>query len=103
AGQLFTRAIGVDRLRAYSLKLQRRLVALFAARGIAARGGTEDRGAFVVVRDPNARARSDALEARGIVTDARGEWLRFCPDVLTTDAELQAAAAALAELTGERV
>jgi len=102
AGQVFTRAIGVERLRAYSLSLQRRLVALLAERGIAARGGTEDRGAFVVVRDANARAWSAALEARGIVTDARGEWLRFCPDVLTTDAELLAAAAALAEVAGGR-
>ena len=98
AGQLFTRAIGVERLRAYSLALQRRLVALLGGRGITARGGTEDRGAFVVVRDASARAWSAALEARGIVTDARGEWLRFCPDVLTTDAELQAAADVLGEV-----
>jgi kynureninase len=102
AGQLFTQAIGVERLRAYSLSLQRRLVALLAERGIAARGGTEDRGAFVVVRDANARAWAAALRARGIVTDARGEWLRFCPDVLTTDAELRAAADALAEIAGGR-
>jgi kynureninase len=98
AGQVFTRAIGVDRLRQHSLTLQRRLVALLAERGIAARGGAADRGAFVVVRDANARAWSDALEARGIVTDARGEWLRLCPDVLTTDDELRSAAAALAEV-----
>ena len=71
---------------------------MLGERKIAARGGTEDRGAFVVVRDPNARAWSAALEARGVVTDARGEWLRFCPDVLTTDAELKAAAAALSEI-----
>jgi kynureninase len=98
AGQVFTRAIGVERWRAYSLALQRRLVALLADRGIAARGGSEDRGAFVVVRNANARAWSVALEARGIVTDARGEWLRFCPDVLTTEAELRAAADALADV-----
>ena len=100
AGQVFMRAIGVERLRAYSLALQRRLVVLFAERGIAARGGTEDRGAFVVVRNANARAWSAALEARGIVTDARGEWLRFCPDVLTTEAELRTAADALADMAG---
>ena len=92
AGQMFTQALGVARLRDYSLALQRRLVALLAERGIEARGGTADRGAFVVVQDRSARAWSEALEARGIVTDARGEWLRLTPDVLTTDAELDAAA-----------
>ena len=98
SGQVFTRAMGVERLREHSLALQRRLVALLADRGIAARGGAADRGAFVVVRDRNAGACSTALAARGVVTDARGEWLRLCPDVLTTDAELRTAAAALSEV-----
>jgi kynureninase len=96
AGQLFTQAVGVARLRAYSLRLQRELVSLLAGQGIAAQGGTEDRGAFVVLRQPRARAWADALAARGIVTDARGEWLRLCPDVLTTNAELARAAHELA-------
>ena len=98
AGQRFTLAIGVDRLRAHSLGLQCRLVELLAERGIAARGGTTDRGAFVVMRDPRARALADGLGQHGIVTDARGEWLRLCPDVLTVDAELVTAAAALAKV-----
>jgi kynureninase len=96
AGQLFTQAVGVARLRAYSLRLQRELVSLLAGQGIAARGGTEDRGAFVVLRHPRAGALADALAARGIVTDARGEWLRLCPDLLTTNAELARAAHELA-------
>jgi kynureninase len=91
AGQLFTGAIGVARLREYSLQQQRRLVALLAARGIEARGGSEDRGAFVVVRRSDAHAWVETLMAHGIVTDARGEWLRLCPDVLTTEAELKRA------------
>jgi len=101
AGQVFTQAIGVARLREHSLRLQRRLVALLAERGIAARGGNARCGAFVVVRDRAARDWSEALEARGIVTDARGEWLRLTPDVLTTDAELGVAAVALAEIASE--
>jgi hypothetical protein len=32
------------------------------------------------------------------VTDARGRWLRLCPDVLTTDEELARAAAILADV-----
>ena len=98
AGQLFTRAIGVERLRAHSLALQRRLVALLADQGIAARGGTPERGAFVVVRHRDAGAWSAALDARGVATDARGEWLRLCPDVLTTDAELRTACEALGKI-----
>ena len=96
AGQVFTQAVGVPRLRAWSLELQRRLVALLVAKGIAAQGGTEDRGAFVVIRHKDARAWADALGARGIVTDARGEWLRLCADLLTTQAELERAASTLA-------
>jgi len=98
AGQRFTQAVGVERLRAHSLHLQRRLVSLLAERGVAAQGGTLDRGAFVTVRDGAAPALSAELKSRGIVTDARGEWLRLCPDMLTTEAEILAAATALGEI-----
>jgi kynureninase len=102
AGQNFTLAVGVARLRAWSLAQQQRLVALLAERGIAAQGGTEDRGAFVVVRHRAAQAWSAALAAQGVITDARGDWLRLSPDVLTTDAELTRAATALGAVVGER-
>jgi kynureninase len=98
AGQRLVLALGPARIRAYSLAQQRRLVALLGARGIAARGGGEDHGAFVVVTDPRAARWSDALAARDIVTDARGEYLRICPDILTTDAELARVADALADV-----
>ena len=70
---------------------------LLSERGIPAAGGTADRGAFVVVADPLAEVWSEALEAARVVTDARGPYLRLCPDLLTTDAELVAAADAVAE------
>ena len=101
AGQIFTLAIGVERLRQYSLTQQRRLVALLEQRGIKALGGSTDRGAFVVIRfdERGAAVRcADALAARGVVTDARGHWLRICPDLLTTEDELQRASAAVGEL-----
>jgi kynureninase len=101
SGQMFTQAIGVARLREHALEMQRRLVALLAETGIPALGGTADRGAFVVVRHPDARAWSTALDARGIATDARGQWLRLTPDVLTTDAELEAAAAAIGDIASK--
>ena len=96
AGQALALAIGVGRLREHSLTLQRRLVALLAAQGIVAHGGDDAHGAFVVVHHREARAWSAALAARGVVTDARGDWLRLCPDVLTTEAEIALAATAVA-------
>jgi kynureninase len=41
---------------------------------------------------------AEALKQQGIVTDARGPWLRLCPDILTTDDELDRAAAAVGVL-----
>jgi kynureninase len=98
AGQVFTLAIGVKRLREYSLVLQRRLVALLAERGIGAEGGSGDRGAFLVIRDRDATALADALERGGVYSDARGDYLRLCPDLLTTEAELVRAADQVAAL-----
>ena len=92
AGQLLMLALGVDRVRAHSLALQQTLVALLAERGVAAQGGTHDRGAFVVVTHPRAEGWSDALAAAEVVTDARGPYLRLCPDLLTTVVEIVAAA-----------
>jgi kynureninase len=96
AGQLFTLAAGVARLRAYSLAQQRVLVEALAARGIVAEGGTADRGAFVVVRRDDAARLAAHIKSAGIDADARGSWLRLCPDVLTTSDEIVLAAEALA-------
>jgi kynureninase len=96
AGQVFTLEIGVERLRAYSLAQQRRLVGLLADEGIEAIGGTQDRGAFVIVVDERAETWADRLALHGVIADARGVYLRLCPDVLTLDSELTAAADAVA-------
>ena len=98
SGQVFTLAVGVERLRAYSLTQQRMLVQLLEGVGIAALGGQADRGAFLAVRRDDATTLASALGERGIDVDARGAWLRLCPDVLTGTDELQRAAAALGAL-----
>jgi kynureninase len=98
AGQVLALALGVERLRAYSLAQQQRLVALLRERDVTAHGGTEDRGAFVTVTDARAEAWADALASAGIVTDARGPYLRLCPDVLTTGDELMNAAGSVGDL-----
>lgn len=96
AGLEFTLAIGVARLRAYSLEQQARLAALLAAGGIAARGAlgaqAHAHGAFLTVRHPRAADWAQAMDARGVRVDARGEFLRLCPDILNPDAELVRAA-----------
>jgi kynureninase len=92
AGALFTEAIGVSRLREHSLHSQRRLVDLLVQRQVVSAGGRDDRGAFVVVTHSRAAEVAESLRGQGIVTDARGRYLRFCPDVLTTDDELVQAA-----------
>jgi len=102
AGQLFTLAVGAARLRDYSLQQLQRLVALLQERGIRAEGGTAGRGAFAVLRDPQAVALATALHQRGIRADARGPYLRLCPDALTTDAELATAAQVIAAVQVDR-
>jgi kynureninase len=95
AGQVFTQAIGVARLRAYSLIQQRALVDALAAHGVPASGAHAGQGAFVVVRRDDAATLCEALRSEGIDTDARGDCLRLCPDVLTTTEEIQRVAGAL--------
>jgi Selenocysteine lyase len=100
SGQKLALALGIARIRAYSLRQQRRLVELLRTRGIEARGGTEDHGAFVVVTTSHAAQWSAALGRLRIVTDARGDYLRLCPDILTTDDDLVRAADALGRMAG---
>jgi len=102
AGQVFTLAIGPERLRAYSLRQLQRLVALLQEHGIHAQGGTPDRGAFAVICDAHAAALATVLSERGIHVDARGPYLRLCPDALTTDAELVRVVQTLAAVQVDR-
>ncbi|MDW8469067.1 MAG: hypothetical protein RML56_08960 [Burkholderiales bacterium] len=97
AGLEVTLSLGVERLRAYNLAQKRRLAELLAAQGIAVEGEGEAYGAFLTVRHPLAARLVDALARRGVATDARGDRLRLCPDILNPDAELAAAARAVAE------
>jgi len=98
AGQHLVQALDPARLREYSLAQQRSLIEELASHDIAALGAREDRGAFVVVEDDRAEAMSQALRAQGVVTDARGRYLRLCPDVLTTTHEMREAARRLGAL-----
>ena len=101
SGQQFTLAIGIDRLRAYSLHQLTALREYLAQAGVnSVVGGDTHHGAFLAVRLAAATQLPSILEGEGIICDARGEWLRLCPDCLTRDEELRRAAAALGKILG---
>lgn len=98
AGLELTLEIGVERLRSYNLQQKGKLGALLLKRGVAVEGAGEDYGAFVTVRHEQARALAGELEKRNIKVDARGEYMRICPDILNSSEELERAAATLGAL-----
>jgi kynureninase len=89
AGQQFVLALGTDRIRAYGLDRQQRLKEYLRAAGIVATGGDAQHGAFLVVRHPQAMPLAQRMKSLGVRADARAEYLRLCPDVLTRDAEMR--------------
>jgi kynureninase len=91
SGQQFALAIGVERLREYGLRQLDRLKHLLADAGIDATGGDDHHAAFLTVRHRNASGLAKKLAENNVITDARGEWLRLCPDCLTREEELQTA------------
>jgi kynureninase len=98
SGQQFALAVGVERMRAFGLERLARLKGYLHDIGIEATGGDTGHGAFLAVRLNDAAEVAENLSLRGIITDARGEWLRLCPDCLTRDEELRTAAQALNEV-----
>jgi len=102
SGQQFTLAVGVDRLRAYSLNQLGALRQYLADVGLdSVIGGDTSHGAFLAIRLAAATQLPSLLESEGIVCDARGEWLRLCPDCLTRDEELRRAATVLGKILHE--
>lgn len=55
-------------------------------------------GGFLALRSARAVAIAKGLRERGVLADARGEWLRLGPAPYLTDDQLRAATAALGEL-----
>lgn len=92
----------VEALRARSLSQTRRVLDLLLAAGADVRTPLADvaRGGFVSVRFADAAARSEALRARGIYVDHRGELLRVGPAPYTTDEEIDRGVAALLSAGG---
>ena len=96
SGLAFTLAMGMERLRAYSLGQLQYLRGRLAAHGIESAGGDAEHGAFLTVPSPRAPELVRALGEQGIVVDERAGRVRLCPDLLTTRAELEQVAEAIA-------
>ena len=90
AGLELTLELGVARIREYNLAQKAYLKSLLPVEG-----ASEDRGAFVTLMNPQATRIAAGLEKQGIKCDARGEYLRLCPDFLNPRAELERAARAI--------
>ncbi len=96
SGLAFVRAVGVARLREYSLHQLRLLKAALREQGLSAAGGDEQHGAFLSMRQPQAAHVAAEARAQGLAVDARDGAVRVCPDVLTTEREMVEAAEILA-------
>lgn len=96
-GLMLTNAIGVDRLRAYSLEQQKALVDALAQHQVSPRL-FDQRGAYILIETPDGHEATKRLKEVGVNSDARplprsGSWvIRLCPDLLNTRAELEDAA-----------
>ncbi|HUY81532.1 MAG TPA: aminotransferase class V-fold PLP-dependent enzyme [Acidobacteriaceae bacterium] len=103
SGQEFTLAVGVDRLRKYGLEQLQALRGYLAESGVEdVTGGDARHGAFLAVRMKAPNVMVKALAKQGIDCDARGEWLRLCPDCLTRDEALRWTAEAMGNLLHAR-
>ena len=98
AGLEFTLAVGVARLREYHLAQKERFAAQLAGQGIRVDGAGAQFGAFLSFTHPEATRICGELQQRGVKTDARGDRLRLCADLLNTDEELAMTSRALAAL-----
>jgi len=93
AGLEISLELGMERIREHNLEQK----AVLKSR-LPVQGEGNDHGAFVTLRNPKAQVLAAELEKKGVKTDARGEYLRICPDYLNSREELQTAAAHVAEL-----
>ena len=97
AGLALALELGVERIRSHNLSQKSLLAGFLSTHKIPAEGADEDHGAFVTVKHPDATRLCVKLEERGVTVDARGGYVRLCPDLLNRDAELERAARALRE------
>lgn len=98
-------ALGVERLRQYSLEQLAALGYVLKSHDIESYHGghsPEQSGAFLLIPRADAHAVCDALKQAGVNVDARLGHLRLCPDVVTTREEMERAGAIIARVLSHR-
>lgn len=101
AGYEIVREIGVDAIRAKSLRLTRRLIDLAHRAGflINTPAADHERGGTVILDIPNGAAVTEQLIARSVIVDYRpGAGIRIAPHFYTTMEEIEQAMEILTEL-----
>ena len=98
AGLEMTLELGVERLRDYSIEQKQLLADFLSIRGVKSAGAGDEHGAFLTITHPDTPRLVAGLARHNIVVDARGEYLRLCPDILNTESELAQVAEELAAL-----
>lgn len=95
-GLAFTHWIGVERIREYGLDRLARLRHEFAREGVALFEPHDPTsyGAFALLPSGDSGTLVQRLKDQRVTVDARGGFVRFGPDVLTTELEIQKAAKA---------
>ena len=96
AGLEITLELGVERIRELNLSQKG-----FLKKYLGVEGAGADHGAFLTLKRHNAAALAEELGSKGVKVDARGEYLRVCPDYLNSSAELERAAATLGSVARE--
>jgi kynureninase len=106
AGYDIVEEIGVERIRANSLRQTELFIGLLDEAGfeVVSPSEPERRGGSVVVRTPDFEAVHAELEARQVLCDFRPDaGLRFGPHFFTTDEEIERTVSTLTEIVGRRV
>jgi kynureninase len=106
AGYDLVEEIGVDRIRANSVRQTELLAGLLDEDGfeVVSPREPEHRGGSIVVRVPDAPTVHAQLDARGIICDFRPDvGLRLGPHFFTTDDELELVVSAMREIVGAPV
>ena len=105
AGIAMLREVGVTRVRQRHQRLSQRLVDGALANGLRVRCpiDAEQRTSIVTIAHADPHAAVDALRARGIIVDSRPGVVRFSPHFFNTEDEIDAAVAAMVEVSAARV
>jgi kynureninase len=102
AGFEIVQNLGVAELRKYSLEQQAFLRDRLLTLGVDCFQPPvpEEYGAFSLVRSINAAEDAARLRLAGVNVDARANYIRFCPDILNTEEEMENAAITVAKVLG---